>query len=359
MNASRLDAAHASKGMVRVDCTDPAITALGSKRHMLIVPDNVTRDVLWLHLGGSGGQPSNTENIGVAAASQGYRYISLAYPNEPSIGARCTCPDGPRPANCEELVRHEVLTGDDVTPWYEMQSDEAIVPRLVALLKYMHVQQPNAGWDRFVEGDEPRWSRIAVSGFSQGGGMAGLIARDHEVDRVLYFSKGAGAVLGALVDPAYVQPCSAHDECDSGVCCGLADFECVTPPDDAICIFAVPDPWTLKGKDVDGDGVGDGDQGTRATASNRQFGLVHRDESAWGYSPAVFESWGMGTNFVDADSNGPPYGTRQLFSTALPPRGNCSEHQSMGADPCQPIDAESGRPAMSDVWIHAMRAELR
>ncbi|MFT7519572.1 MAG: hypothetical protein ACI9MC_001714, partial [Kiritimatiellia bacterium] len=303
---------------VRADCTDANITAYLSKRHLIMVPDTPSKEVLWLHLGGSGGQPGNTTWIGKAAMSQGYRYISLAYPNVPSIGERCSCEEGPRPPECGELVRLESLYGAERTPWFEMEPDEAIVPRLFALLGYLQVQQPEKGWEAYMNGHGGiRWDRIALSGFSQGGGMAGLIARDNAVNRTMYLSSGGDSALAPLVDPALYQTCETDEDCDIGSCCGMSDLRCETPPpQDAFCTYVLPAPWTTHGQDVDGDGLGDGDTSTRATASARQFGLVHRDEGAWMFSPEVFSSWGMGArgDFIDADVHRGPYPGERLFN---------------------------------------------
>jgi len=347
------------RALIRASCTDSDITALPEKQHLMLVPETVTQQSLWLHLGGSGGVPTNTDNVGNAAAMSGYRYISLAYPNEPSIGSRCNCPDGPRPARCEGLIRYEVLYGDDLTPWFDMEADESIVNRLTALLTYLHDRRPDDGWDAYLEDGEIRWDRISLSGFSQGGGMAGLIARDHEVVRVMYLSKGAGSTLNALVDPSSTPSCGPDDACERGACCSLEDPTCRSAPSDGLCVWQVPVPWASHGRDVDGDGLGDGEASTRATPGERQFALVHRDEGAWSYSPTVFEWWGLGSpdSYVDADTVEPPYEGVHLFSTGLPPRGECSEHQSMGADTCQPR-REDGLPAMWDAWLHAMTVEL-
>lgn len=209
--------ANARSVEIRPDCTDLDITALADKRHLAIVPEAMTQEVLWLHLGGSGGRPAATANIGHAAAREGYRYISLAYPNERSVAARCNGPTGPRPDTCAGDVRLEVLYGVERTHDFEMQADEAIVPRLLALLQFLNDEQPGEEWLRYVAADgQPAWDRIAVSGFGQGGGMAGLIARDHRVARALYLSNGAG---GTLTRPADAEACFSHASCASGRCC--------------------------------------------------------------------------------------------------------------------------------------------
>ncbi|MBL4636704.1 MAG: hypothetical protein JKY56_22835 [Kofleriaceae bacterium] len=347
--------------LVRADCTDKNIAGLLDKKHLVLIPTTPTRDTLWVHFGGSGGQPTNTENIGSAAMSSGYRYISLAYPNEPSIGSRCSCPDGPRPADCPGLVRHQVIYGSDISPYFNMIASESIENRLMALLRTLDESRPTEGWGDFLlPNGGPDWTKMALSGFSQGGGMAGFIARDHLVQRVLYFSKASDGAIRALVDPATYQACTTHSECAFGICCTASDVECDTPPEDAYCLESTAGPVASQGKDTDGDGIGDGDASTRATPGNRQFAVVHRLEFSFVFSPEIFESWGMGTpeEFIDADSNDPPYDkSARLFSTALPPRSDCSEHQSMGADPCQPR-APNGQPAMRKVWLHAMTAPL-
>ena len=347
------------KLQVRADCADPGATALLSKRHLVHIPAEVTRDVLWLHLGGSGGQPSNTQNLGKAAVSAGYRYISLAYPNEPSIASRCFCDGvGPRPLDCEDRVRYEILYGDDVTPMFNMNPSDAIAPRLVALLTALHTERPDEGWDGFLIDGAINFERLAVSGFSQGGGMAGMIARDHAVDRTMYLSKGAGGAPTVMVMPETLQRCAANEDCENGLCCPLSEPDCTVPGDDAICLSTVPVPSAFGGRDVDGDGGADGDVTTRTTAGTRQFALIHRDEGAWEYSPEIFAEWGMGDrdSIVDVDSVMPPY-TTQIWSTGRTPRNNCSEHQSMGADACQPR-GDDGRPAVWPAWLHIMTVDL-
>ena len=65
---------------------------------------------------------------------------------------------------------------------------EAIVARLVAALRALDRQAPREGWGAYLDGDQPRWDRILVSGLSQGAGMAAFIAKQHLVYRVVLFS---------------------------------------------------------------------------------------------------------------------------------------------------------------------------
>jgi hypothetical protein len=340
---------------IRVDCTDSEITGNQDKRHLVMVPDAITRDALWLHVGSTAGRPTNTTNIGEAAMMSGYRYISLAYTNNVSGTERCRCPHGPRAPEREGLAGYELVYGDDVTDFFDMDPDEAIVRRLLALLDELDERPPNGGWDVYVDDDgEVVWDLVTVSGFSQGGGMVGPIARDHGVDPTMYLSKGAAATFTELIDPASTRSCTAHSECDSGLCYPLGDVQCSEPGDTAFCLNIVPALYTFEGADTDGDGRGNGDETQRATPSERQFAVIHRDEPAFGNSPVVFTAWGM----VDVDASTAPYDAQaQLFSTDAPPRGDCSEHQSMDADACQVRDG-SGGLVVRDAWLHAMNALL-
>jgi hypothetical protein len=135
-------------------------------------------------------------------------------------------------------------------------------------------------------------------------------------------------------------------------------MQCRVPGDNAYCLNVVPALYASEGADTDGDGRGNGDETERATPSERQFAVLHREEPAFGNSPVVFAMWGMGETIVDVDAVTPPYAVdAQIFSTAAPPRNECSEHQSMGADACQARDA-SGDPLVQSAWLHAMTAPL-
>lgn len=344
---------------IAAECTDPAILAVPQKLHMVIVPDVISRPQLWLHLGGTGsgvvsGNPGNSQNIGTAAASLGYRFIGLAYPNRRSVADRCFCDGlGPRAPSCSGHVRAELAYGVDLTPDFDMVTNESLLHRLRSLLAWLDQYDPGAGWDEFLDAQgEPVWSRISVSGFSQGGGMAGLLARDQPMDRAVFFSKGADAVATVELDPGSAQACTDHSECSSMRCCSLANPNCAQPPPGGgICMEPVPALWAREGRDIDGDGIGDGDQTTRAVPAARQFGIVHRCEDAWLSTPAVFALWGMGPRerFQRVDSALGENSPGRLFSTDLPPSSSCSAHQSIAVDACQPT-LPSGLPTMWNAW---------
>ena len=72
-------------------------------------------------------------------------------------------------------------------------------------LALIDVEQPAVGWSDYLDGGKPRWDRITLSGHSNGTNMAALIARDHDVGRVLMFAgpsdKPQGETADWLTDP--------------------------------------------------------------------------------------------------------------------------------------------------------------
>ena len=64
------------------------------------------------------------------------------------------------------------------------------MPRLTRLLHQLAEQDPAGQWAAYLDGDEPRWSRIVLAGQSQGGGMAAYLAKTRAVAGVMMFSGG-------------------------------------------------------------------------------------------------------------------------------------------------------------------------
>ncbi len=116
-------------------------------------------------------------------ADQGYRVIFLSYDDE--IAGTKLCQRGP--PDCFARFRTARLFGggDDSA---QTPVPEAIVPRLVALLRYLDREHPGAGWSDYLTADGPAWPRIVVSGLSQGAGMAAFLAKRYPVRRVVLFS---------------------------------------------------------------------------------------------------------------------------------------------------------------------------
>ncbi|HEY4216693.1 MAG TPA: hypothetical protein VGM67_06115 [Gemmatimonadaceae bacterium] len=140
---------------------------------------------LLVFMPGTGGRPLNTTDFADLAARQGYRVIGLQYVDTPAVEQ--ICPRNPDP-NCSENVRRKRIYGDNVTSLIDDRPDESIVSRLTTLLQALDQRHPNEGWSRYLANGQPDWTKIAVSGLSQGAGMAAFIAQHTLVDRAILFS---------------------------------------------------------------------------------------------------------------------------------------------------------------------------
>ena len=140
---------------------------------------------LLVFLPGTGGKPERTSDFANTAARQGYRAIGLSYVDEPAVAA--ICPRDPDP-KCSEKVRQKRTYGDDVTRAIDDRREESIVSRLVKLLTVLQREHPTEGWADYLENGQPKWGRLALSGLSQGAGMAAFIAQKKSVARVILFS---------------------------------------------------------------------------------------------------------------------------------------------------------------------------
>ena len=98
-----------------------------------------------------------------------------------------SCPREPDP-DCAEKVRRKRIYGDDVTGLIDDRREESIVARLTMLLGALDRAHPADAWSRYLSDGKPDWTRIAVSGLSQGAGMAAYIAQRTTVARVILFS---------------------------------------------------------------------------------------------------------------------------------------------------------------------------
>lgn len=183
-------AAHADPGAligreIKPSTVDPAVSHFDEPNIILTSRAMPADAPLVVFLPGTGGKPANAMPVMTVAARQGYRVIGLDYNDEPAVVG--ICPRDPDPA-CSGDFREMRITGTGKSTKASNPVAEAIVPRLVALLRALDRSYPLEGWGRYLDGDAPRWGDIVVSGLSQGAGMAAYIAKQHQVRRVVLFS---------------------------------------------------------------------------------------------------------------------------------------------------------------------------
>ncbi|MDB4913373.1 MAG: hypothetical protein JWM95_1017 [Gemmatimonadetes bacterium] len=167
------------------ESTDSSIHRFNEPHYIVFEKATSSAAPLLVFMPGTGGKPERTSDFSDVAAHQGYRVIGLEYVDEPAVAQ--VCPRSPD-TSCSEKVRQKRIYGDDVTGVIDDRPSESIVNRLVKVLVALDLQHPADGWSGYLENGKPKWSRIAVSGLSQGAGMAAYIAQKALVHRVVLFS---------------------------------------------------------------------------------------------------------------------------------------------------------------------------
>jgi hypothetical protein len=164
--------------------TDPRISTF-NQPHMSWLPTSRQRNQLLVFLPGTGGEPRERFPFTETAAALGYHVISLMYPD--SVAAQQVCARSDDPGAYMKF-RLAIIQGGEFPPIGTITQADSIVNRLTQLLRHLSVRQPNCGWDQYLDRNQQiDWSKVAVSGQSQGGGHAYVISKYYSVARVLCF----------------------------------------------------------------------------------------------------------------------------------------------------------------------------
>ena len=163
--------------LIKPSQTDPSIRRFDENHYVVFDPATSAHGELVVFMPGTGGKPTSAARLLRVVATEGYRVIGLEYDDEPAVVQ--VCPRSPSPS-CSGEFRRERIFGNGA---------ESIVNRLSKLLEYLDRQHPDDQWASYLRGGGvPDWSRIVVSGLSQGAGMAAYIAKRESVARVVLFS---------------------------------------------------------------------------------------------------------------------------------------------------------------------------
>jgi hypothetical protein len=288
--------------IVNPQTTDPAIDQALANHYAWIDLTAPTNNQLFVYMPGTFDVPGTALLIQQEAARLGYHVIGLMYVDGTFI--RGVCPNQPDPSACSYDARLEILTGQDASPLVDVNVPNSIDNRLTKLLQYLAINYPNEGWSRFVANGNPLWSKIAVGGWSSGGGEAAFIAKLRVVARVVMFS--------------------APDELYAGA----------------------PPSWESTG---------------HATPSARYFGLGHDRDGVY---PGILGDWtalGMDTfgSKVQVETSAPPYGlTHELFTDLQPQRnGYAAAHPATIIDVYTPLFSPGKTPELADAWQYMLTAE--
>ncbi|MEO8619448.1 MAG: hypothetical protein ABI625_00200 [bacterium] len=184
-SATRGQAAALVKYRVTPESTDSSIHRFNDPHYVVFERTTTSAAPLLVFMPGTGGMPERTSAFADLAAHMGYRVIGLEYTDTPAVAQLCPKNRDPK---CSEHFRQKRIYGDDVTDVIDDRPSESVVNRLTRLLTTLYHDHPTEGWADYLENGQPKWGKIAVSGLSQGAGMAAYIAQKTLVARVILFS---------------------------------------------------------------------------------------------------------------------------------------------------------------------------
>jgi len=273
--------------------------AIQSNNHYVwLDPSRESNGKLFVFMPGTGGFPRGNQLVQQEAARLGYHVIGLMYQNNVGAG-RCTGSPDP---DCSRNMDLEIIDGVARSGIVDVSPANSIDNRLAKLLRYLDAQYPNERWSGFLKNGAPRWSRITVSGHSQGAGHAVLIGKIRRVHRVVMFS-----------GPVFAR------------------------------VPGEPDAWVVS---------------SGLTPAAKYFALMHqRDHFAAGLLPNIralnLEDFG---DPVAPELSEPPYGGTHILITDLEPTGGYATpnpHRSTAPDAWTPLGPD-GTPLLRDAWRYLL-----
>jgi hypothetical protein len=266
---------------------------------------------LFLFLPGT--QARTTQHVYIlrAAATRGFHAIGLNYPNPTAMGTLCGTSADPE---CYWKARSAIVlgTGTTVPGQAPVARADSVVNRLAKFLAWLRANQPAEDWGQYLLADgSVDWSKVVVSGHSQGGGHAGVLAKSFTLSRACYFSS----------------PQDWNETTDR------------------------PDGWTANKPN--------------ATPATRQYGFGSDSDTLVpnARASAHWDAFGMsrpasGPLLVDGST--PPFSGSQQLRTALPPNPASASvstalrnHGLTVVDALTPVDSE-GKPLFdtNGVWAY-------
>jgi hypothetical protein len=207
---------------ISTQTVEPSLTGAGITREsqarnydFVAAPASASdrKAVLVVFLGGATSSPGSYTDVTSEAAGLGYGAIDLRYPNTKLAGSSCSGDDA-----CFTQFRGETSFGEQVAygpgvgPYdataLSIDRANSVVNRLVSLLDYL--AQNDGYWSQFLVPSSaspyttghfghvyPDWSKLVISGHSQGGGDAAFVGTLIPARRVVMFSSPDDDVGGA------------------------------------------------------------------------------------------------------------------------------------------------------------------
>lgn len=179
-----------TKFEIKPSATDSLIKAADIP-HFVLYDSSIKQGKLLLFMPGTNGiATKGPSEFFATAIQQGYRVINLSYINYPAGAITCFGQPLADDPDCLEKFRIKRIYGENATPLFPDEPQDAIINRFTKLLIYLTNFDRQGNWERYLENGVPKWDEIALAGQSQGGGMAAYIAKRTLVAKVITFSGG-------------------------------------------------------------------------------------------------------------------------------------------------------------------------
>lgn len=165
--------------------TDAEINTFDTVHGVYYNPSAKAKNKLVVFIPGTNGNGMGAKLFSQVAANEGFHVVSISYPS--SVAA--TICHSQTDENCFENFRREIIEGKDLSSLIEVNRVNSIENRIQKLLVYLKKNFATENWGQYLaKNDEINWGKLILSGQSQGGGHAPLMAKSHKVSRVIMFS---------------------------------------------------------------------------------------------------------------------------------------------------------------------------
>jgi hypothetical protein len=162
--------------------------------------DPARQDKLVVFLTGDQSIPSQSTRLLTSFARYGFPTIGLSYDTDDAAAALQPCKElgiEGKAQTCYLEQRRRRLYGisNPAFPYAAVAPEDAVIPRLVALLNYLGATDPDGDWYRFLNFTRvtPSYRRIVFVGWSFGAGLVEQLGRDKLIQ--------AGILLDGMKDP--------------------------------------------------------------------------------------------------------------------------------------------------------------
>jgi hypothetical protein len=170
--------------LVKPNQTDNSYPS-ADESHYVVRNTKTHLNKLFLFIGGSYSTPKNYNLVCDNASTIGLDVISLSYPNNIATAPLGTSSD----QYIFDNYRQEICFGSPVSNVVNVDTLNSIATRTIKLLQFLKTAYPDQNWGQYLTSSGSlQWSKIIISGHSQGSGHACYLGKKNLVDRIVMFS---------------------------------------------------------------------------------------------------------------------------------------------------------------------------